>query len=66
MKERAESPTSGVAVTQRSVQTHVGQLAASHVLLLGGHVREDDLARLQSHLLGSHVDVGLSHLTGNS
>ena len=57
-------PTCGVAVTQRSVQAHISQLASPHVFLLGGHVREDYLAWLQSHLLGSNVDISLSHLTG--
>lgn len=40
-----------VSVTQRSVQTDVGQLSAPHVLLLGGHVAEQQSAGRQTQLL---------------
>merc|ERR1711962_1757169 len=52
----------GVPVAERSVQAHVHQLAPAHVLLLRRHIAEDKLARFESHLLGSHMDVGFTNL----
>ena len=51
----------GVSVAERRVQADVGQLSAPHVLLLGGHVREEDAAGRQSHGLGRGQHVRLAH-----
>lgn len=50
----------GVTVAQRSVQAHIGQLAPSHMLLLGGHRRKDDAGARQTHVLSVLLDVGLT------
>ena len=54
-----------MAITQGRVQANIGQLAPPHVLLLGGDIREDDLAILQTELLGSNVDICLTDLRNN-
>ena len=60
------SPTCRVTIAEGCVEADVSQLAAAHVLLLGRDVAEDDLAVLEAHLLGRHVNVRLTHLMINS
>ena len=54
--------TCGVAITKRRVQTNISKLPPPYVLLLGGDIREDDLAILQTKLLGSNVNICLTNL----
>lgn len=58
--------TCGMTITERCIQTHVGQLAPPHVLLLGRHVGEDDLPVLETHLLSRYVDIRFSNLDTRS
>lgn len=51
----------GVTIAQRSVEAHISQLAPSHMLLLGGHGREDDARARQTHVLSVLLDVGLAN-----
>ena len=51
-----------MTITKRSVQTNIGQLTSPYMLLLGGNIRENNFAILQSHLLGGHVNVCFSNL----
>ena len=54
--------TCGVSIAQGRVKADIGQLATPHVLLLRRHVREDNLAVGEAHLLSGHQNVGLAHL----
>ena len=58
--------TCGVAITKRRVQTNISQLPSPHVLLLSGDIREDNLAILQTQLLGRNVDIRLTNLRNKS
>ena len=51
-----------MTIAKRCIQTNISQLSSPHVLLLSSNIGEDELSILQPHLLGSHVDVGLSNL----
>jgi hypothetical protein len=51
-----------VPVAEGRVEADVGQLSASDVLFLRGHVREDDCAAPDAHLLSCNHDVSLPDL----
>lgn len=51
-----------MAITKRRVQAYICQLSSPNVLLLSGDIRKDNLAILQTQLLGRNVDIRLTNL----